>query len=567
MVTVFYSRVFFLMLMVKEHRVFLCILVFFLLLRVPLLFTSQGYLDADEAVVALMAKHIVEKGEHPVFFSGLPYNGGASVEAHLAALLSYLFGLSRLTVKVSVLLLSLCLLVATYMFCLRYLGRASANIASLLLVAAEPLIIWNLKARGGYLETMLFTVLIPWIALRIFFHEGERLLYSALFGFFCGLALWCQEMSLSLLGAMFLFWFISDRTFFLRRFFAVFLIFFALGNGPAIYYNLTHNFINWRHMFTFLPSEASRYIQHATPQAVTLSSFFTHAAGFFEIISDGWEGWPIEPRDLSLFAWASFGVVLVGVSAALYLSWRSQWHWRISLLCLVYFILHLITVYVSSYRMGGGIYRFYLPLYPLLSVDLAIFCVSLRGRRWGLAVIMVLLLMFSGHGAMKNIHFLGVEPVWTHPDFEIHRGKIQPIPVRTGGESITKAVEFLRSHGIRSVITSVYIKYRLIFESREEINATSQIVPPPIDPYIYYDRLVQEDRTGPFAFVFFNASAANKYLLRLLKEEKVPWTQKTIHELTIYYPFTRADLERMFRHTPAKSFFTPEVRGSGERSP
>jgi len=532
----------------KEHRTFLCIVSLFLLLRVPLLFTSQAHLDADEAVVALMAKHIAEKGVHPVFFSGLPYNGGASVEAHLSSLISIPFGLTRTTAKSSALLLSLGLLVATYMFCRRWLGKTQADIASLLLITAEPLIVWNLKIRGGYLETMIFSVLIPWTAFAIFSTERRKSLYISLLGFLCGCALWCQEMSISIIGTAFLFWFATDRRFIIRRSFILFPLFFVLGNSPSIWFNLNNEFLNWKHWFLFLPQPAP------LQQGSSLTNLFFNAAGFFHVAQAGYEGWAVDPAAHNLFSWLILGMTLAGIPAGLYLARKDPWSWRLSLYCLVFFSLHFFMVHITSHRTSH-IYRFYLPLYPMLLVFLSQLLRSLSRRRWGMFISIAAIVLFAGHGTFINIEYIGEKAEWTHPDFRIEGSLMRLIPVVTSGESIIEAVNVLRSQGVKSVITSVYIKYRLIFESKEEILASSEFIPPTDDPYLYYDRLVQSDRTGPFAFVFFNVSPYNSALLHMFKEKKISWKEKSINELTIYYPFSRRQVENIFQGTPAGTFF------------
>jgi len=542
---VLYSGIFILM---KEHRIIICIVSLFLLLRVPLLFTSQAHLDADEAVVALMAKHITEKGAHPVFFSGLPYNGGASVEAHLSSLISIPFGLTRTTAKSSSLLLSLCLLVATYFFCRRWLGKTQADIASLLLVTAEPLIIWNLKIRGGYLETMIFSVLIPWTAFAIFYTESRRSLYISLLGFLCGCALWCQEMSVSIIVTVFLFWFAADRKFILRRSFILFPIFFALGNIPSIWFNLTNEFLNWKHWFLFLPRQAPLQDESS------LSAILFNVAGFFHVAQAGYEGWAIDPAAHNLFSWLTLVIIIAGIPAGLYLARKDPWHWRLSLYCLVFFSFHFLIVHITSHRTSH-IYRFYLPLYPMLLVFLSELFRSLSRKRLGMFISIAALILFAGHGTFTNTKYIGEKSEWIHPDFKVEGNLMRLIPVVTSGESIIEAVNFLHSQEIKSVITSVYIKYRLIFESKEEILASSEFIPPTDDPYLYYDRLVQGDRTGPFAFVFFNVSPYNSALVHVLKEKKISWKEKSINELRIFYPFSRKQLENIFQETSPGNFF------------
>src|SRR5437762_8913228 len=61
-----------------------------LILRLLVLASPLGDLDADEAVVGLMGRHIAYAGELPVFYYGQPYLG--SLEAFSAAGVFLLIG-------------------------------------------------------------------------------------------------------------------------------------------------------------------------------------------------------------------------------------------------------------------------------------------------------------------------------------------------------------------------------------------------------------------------------------------------------------------------------------------
>ena len=72
------------------------ILAIALALRLFFVLTPHGIIDADEAIVGLMGRHVL-RGEFPVFYYGQSYMGG--LEAHLAALAFALGGASPLILK------------------------------------------------------------------------------------------------------------------------------------------------------------------------------------------------------------------------------------------------------------------------------------------------------------------------------------------------------------------------------------------------------------------------------------------------------------------------------------
>ncbi|MGZ3602959.1 MAG: DUF423 domain-containing protein, partial [Ktedonobacterales bacterium] len=84
-------------------------------------------LDSDEAIIGLMARHILLRGEHPIFFYGQYYLG--PLQAYAAALMFAIFGSSQLTLRLVVLPLTIGFFAAMYA-----LGRAAYGRAVGLLV-------------------------------------------------------------------------------------------------------------------------------------------------------------------------------------------------------------------------------------------------------------------------------------------------------------------------------------------------------------------------------------------------------------------------------------------------
>ena len=145
--------------------------------------------NADEAVVALMARHILQ-GERPVFFYGQAYLG--SLDAWLIAGAFLLFGQTVLAVRVVQTALYLGTVATTYLLGLKiFADRWTATAAALLLALPTVLVtLYTTATLGGYGETLLIgNVLLLW---TIRLQEGiaassrshvEWLLFGALAGF------------------------------------------------------------------------------------------------------------------------------------------------------------------------------------------------------------------------------------------------------------------------------------------------------------------------------------------------------------------------------------------------
>jgi len=160
-----------------------------LVLRVDFLLANNFSIDADEAIVGLMAKHIMEGRDLPVFYYGQHYMG--SLEPLLIALLSVFTGLSNISVKLVPLVFSLSLIVLIYFLTVEVASRYTARLAALFFaVPPVPLLVWGLKARGGFVELIFLGALA--LLLTCYFLKKDRasLRLIASIGFVLGLGWW-----------------------------------------------------------------------------------------------------------------------------------------------------------------------------------------------------------------------------------------------------------------------------------------------------------------------------------------------------------------------------------------
>src|SRR5438270_4909709 len=115
----------------SRHRLFLGLLIFFAAVRFAVLLTSQTHVHSDEAIIGLMAKHILEGRYFPFYMYGQPYNAGAAWEAYLGAIAFALFGVSVISLKSCIVALSLLCLFLFYRMCLALYGQRTAVLASI----------------------------------------------------------------------------------------------------------------------------------------------------------------------------------------------------------------------------------------------------------------------------------------------------------------------------------------------------------------------------------------------------------------------------------------------------
>ena len=160
--------------------------------------------NADEAVVGLMARHILQ-GERPVFFYGQAYLG--SLDAWLTAGAFALLGQSVFALRLVQLALYLGTVATTYALGLKiYRSQWLAGAAALFMVVPSVLVtLYTSATLGGYGEALLFGNVILWLALDLPTQSAAGGRWAGwrgwlgwgLFGLLAGLAFWTFPITLA----------------------------------------------------------------------------------------------------------------------------------------------------------------------------------------------------------------------------------------------------------------------------------------------------------------------------------------------------------------------------------
>ena len=109
------------------------------------------FLDADEAIVGLMASHIVEGRALPLYYYGQNYLG--ALEAWLVAGVFLATGPSVLSLRLVPALFSVLCTGLVYKLSSRVASKRAGFLAALLFaIPPAGLAVWSLKARGGFIE-------------------------------------------------------------------------------------------------------------------------------------------------------------------------------------------------------------------------------------------------------------------------------------------------------------------------------------------------------------------------------------------------------------------------------
>ncbi len=158
-----------------------------LLVRLPILFTSEAHLRSDEACVGLMAKHIFTRGALPIFLYGQAYGGGHAIIAYIAALPFRLFGTSAILLTAVTMTFSIGAVIVFYLIALRHFGRWVATVAACLYAIAPPALSASFLVNGN-MVTMFLSLLGLWLFMDIYFNRKGGLVSAFLLGLLCGAA-------------------------------------------------------------------------------------------------------------------------------------------------------------------------------------------------------------------------------------------------------------------------------------------------------------------------------------------------------------------------------------------
>src|ERR1700694_3670193 len=229
------------------------LIVLALVLRIVLIALGWPRHNSDESIMGLMALHINNRGELPIFFYGQAYMG--ATEAYLAAGLFRIFGSSVIPLRLVPLLLFALFLASMYLLTSLLYSKPLALITLALLALGSNIVLQTeLVALGGYPEMLalgaIAFLLACWLALSndqfVSGNRGWRFsLGYALWGLVIGLGVWSDYIFVVfvLMSGLLLLaccW----RTLLSWRVLPFLLLGLAIGAFPLIVYNTFHPVLN-----------------------------------------------------------------------------------------------------------------------------------------------------------------------------------------------------------------------------------------------------------------------------------------------------------------------------------
>ncbi|MBN1583258.1 MAG: glycosyltransferase family 39 protein [Anaerolineae bacterium] len=429
------------------------VLVCALLLRV-LLCANVVVFDSDEAIVGLMARHIVH-GERPVFFYGQAYMG--SLDAYLVAGLFALFAPTVWAIRIVQVALFLIHVALTFVLARRWSQDSGVAVLSALLMAFPPLTLtlYTTVALGGYGETLVFGDLVLLVGWTLATQPRPKLWRWELLGFLGGLGFWTLGLSVVYLlpTGLFLLWRHRARAW---RGYLVAAVAFIVGSSPWWIYNIQHQ---WQAVLAlYNPADAVGPLSSVLPM-------HTRVLGLFLIGLPGLIGarfpWSVE----WVSAWAVPIVVMVYAAVALHAfgkARRDAWHGAYRLLWGI--VLSFVALFIVSRFGSDPTGRYFLPLYTPLAIFTASALVAVgKKKRWAGTALLVLLLAFNLWGIWKG----------ATSDTRI-TAQYNP-QLQYGNTFDDELIAFLTENGGTRGYTHYWIAFKVAFLSDERVILTAHL--------------------------------------------------------------------------------------------
>jgi hypothetical protein len=448
-------------------------------LRAWILASPLGTLDADEAVVGLMARHVLD-GELSVFYWGALYGG--SQDALLAAAVFAVVGSSVLALKlVSVAIFAVAALLV-WRVGRRTVGEPAARIGAALFWLWPPFLVWwSTKERGYFGSGLVLGLIAVLIALRL--RDRDSRPDAAVLGLAVGLGLWVTVQSW-LLAVPAIAWLVWRRPDVLRlAWIAVPAA--VVGAAPWLAWNLRHG---WNAVIpeSVAGADTSYLGRFSDLFAVVLPTWL----GLRVPYSLDWTFGPVVGIALLVLALAGFAYLLVrrppGVEPLLALAVAFPFLYAAS----------SFTFLITEPR-----YLVFLSPVPALLFGRAL--VQPRLAAAGLA--------FALAVSIVGLRALERQDLFTP---EVHEGGVTA--------DLGPLISRLEREGVEHVFANYWLAYRISFESSERVIATTT-------GHVRYEPHDRAVRSDPLAAYVFFAGAP---------DERPPENYRPIREgpFAIYVP-------------------------------
>lgn len=508
-----------------------------------LVFLLKGVVpfNSDEAIVALMARHILQ-GERPVFFYGQAYMG--SLDAFLVAGGFQLFGQHVWVIRLVQAMLYMGIVLTTILIGREAFGSFRTGLLAGLLLAVPTVnvTLYTTASLGGYGEALLLgsLSLLVAIILKRRWVEQDSVAFPwvgfLIWGVLAGFGLWANGLSLvfSAPSGLYLAWaFFYYRRKWFGRFFLLAGPGFLLGSMPW-----------WLYAAANGPDRLIRELfgsAVAVEQTSWLARTGAHLVSFLLLgvsVTFGlrppwnvqWLVLPVLP--FVLIFW--LGVVWFLFRAA----WRTRRHEGIygftaeyALLCGV-----IVTLLAGFLFTAFGVDpsgRYFLPLAIPLALAAARAVQTFTRRGWQAIALVLMVVGYNLGGTIQS--GLNFPPGLTTQFYE---------PTIIDHRADAVLIAFLRDQGETRGYSNYWVAYPLAFQSSEDLLFIPRLpyhldmrYTPRDDRYAPYTQIVAQ--SSRVAYITTRNPALDETLRARFAQQGITWEEQKIGDYRVYYHLSR----------------------------
>lgn len=503
-----------------------------LALKLVLVLTDSFPFNSDEAIVGLMARHILV-GEFPVFFYGQAYMG--SLDGLLVAAGFSLVGPHAIVIRMVQALLYLgtvftTILIADRMYVSRKVGIAAAILLAIPVINTT---LYTTVSLGGYGEALLLGNLLILTSLEIEKRDSSLKGYL-IWGLLAGVSFWAFGLTLIYIipSGLFILWIIRRTAIpveALRRS-GIALAGFIIGIAPILAWGVTND---WSLLLRELLGSAISGASASSPFVAVLERLRNLLLFGPTVIIGARPPWDVKPLATPFipFILIFWGAVIVHTVRDL----RRPEDGRPRKWMLLGVIVCLLGGFILSPFGNDPSGRYFLPLavpMAILAGDLIVDLAESWSRRWAYALLVFVMaanLVGTIQTAVKN-----------PPGITTQFDAIARIDHTYDGALI----DFLQMHGERRGYTNYWVSYPLSFQSGEELIFI------PVLPYHLDFRYTERDnRYAPYESLVAE-SARVAYITTLHPELDevirasfhalgVAWKEARIGDYQVFYDLSR----------------------------
>ena len=478
---------------------------------------------SDEAIVALMARHMTQ-GEFPVFFYGQAYMG--SFNAISTALGFATLGESVLAIRI-VQLVKFLLVVGTSYWAAWHLSknRVVSAVTGLTIAVSHTMgAIYTATNIGGYAETLIFGNLLLILGYDLVKVHLFTVWRWILLGLVAGLAWWTNALVVAFATpvALYIFWTLARTVKHKLRYsgmIGIAAVFFFIGGAPFWIYNFANDNVALALYLPFLSDTPTGIEVYSAPITQKVIGLFLFAIPTFTGVRYTWAADYFLPL-------IGLPVLFLYVVSVYRLSRAEETYLRDGARPLILGVpVLLLAIFLLSGFGADPTGRYFLPLLLPLGIAIGTFTEYLRQTveiRYVWVLPAVILLTYNAIG-QANAALVNNPGITTQFDLVTH------IPNTYDDELIT----FLQENDIQHGYANYWVTIRTAFLSDEEIQYSATL---PYKPQLTYNPA--DNRYAPYAEVTENAENI-AYINTTLLPELDPVLEERFSEAGVTYDVER----------------------------